>query len=93
MFSGVIFAFWIMPDYPILSILIIIGAVAFFRGIAGIGRQLKDLSYKTNDTFLKQRKIVNKKSNVEKLIDEVNKNGMVEQGKNRTKTRASEKGN
>jgi len=43
MFSGIFFAFYIMKDHPIWSAIIIAGALAFFKGLAGLGKRLKKL--------------------------------------------------
>jgi len=78
MFSGIVFAFWIVKEHPIWAILLLIGAFAFFKGLMGIGRDLKKM---------KQFKgiITPEPMDINKLLAEVETDGMAKQSKDGTK--------
>ena len=81
MFSGIVFAFWIVKEHPIWAILLLIGAFAFFKGLIGIGRDLKDVKKYKN--FYPDKYVTG--SRIDTIIHEVETDGMAKQSKDGTK--------
>ena len=71
MLAGVVFAFTIAKTHPIWCAIIIMGAIAFFRGLMGLGVKLE--AYETKERV----------SKLDKIMDEVLKNGVAKKSKNR----------
>jgi len=89
MFSGVVFAFWILNEHPWISGLIIISAFAFFKGLIGLKKNL--------DAYEKHKLLEQTEQSIDNLnINDLNandsfnsimegKNGVAKKSKNRTK--------
>jgi hypothetical protein len=90
MFSGLVFAFWILNEHPFLAGLILVSAFAFFKGLIGL---------KNNLDFYERQKLLEQAEqsidglnvsdlnvlDVNNSIVEVDKNGVAKKSKNRTK--------
>ena len=89
MFSGLVFAFWILNEHPWISGLIIISAFAFFKGLIGLKKNL--------DAYEKHKLFEQTEQSIDDLnINDLNvndsfnsimegKNGVAKKSKNRTK--------